>query len=73
MTFDHDFGYSLPLFSSLLKKEGRRKGEGIAKIMIKSHAFLLNPGEFLVLRDIFCFIFCNKSDDYLYLYMKYCV
>ena len=27
MTFDHDFGYSFPLFSSLLKKEGRRKGE----------------------------------------------
>ena len=27
MTFDHDFGYSYPLFSSLLKKEGRIKGE----------------------------------------------
>ena len=27
MTFDYDFGYSFPLFSSLLKKEGRRKGE----------------------------------------------
>ena len=27
MTFDYDFGYSLPLFSFLLKKEGRRKGE----------------------------------------------
>ena len=27
MTFDHDFGYSFHLFSSLLKKEGRRKGE----------------------------------------------
>ena len=25
MTFDHDFGYSFPLFPSLLKKEGRRK------------------------------------------------
>jgi hypothetical protein len=22
MTFDHDFGYSFPLFSSLLQKEG---------------------------------------------------
>jgi hypothetical protein len=31
MTFDHDFGYSPLLFSSLLKKERRRKGEGIAK------------------------------------------
>jgi hypothetical protein len=27
MTFDLDFGHSFPLFSSLLKKEGRRKGE----------------------------------------------
>ena len=42
MTFDHVFGYSIPLFSSLLKKEGRRKGELIAKIVIKSHAFLLD-------------------------------
>ena len=27
VTFDHDFGYSFPLFSSLLKKEERIKGE----------------------------------------------
>jgi len=27
MAFDHAFGYSFPLFSSLLKKEGRRKEE----------------------------------------------
>ena len=27
MTFDHDFVYSFPLFSYLLKKEVRRKGE----------------------------------------------
>ena len=26
MTLDCDYGYSLPLFSSLIKKEGRRKG-----------------------------------------------
>ena len=25
MTFDHYFGYSFPLFSSLLNKEGREK------------------------------------------------
>ena len=30
--FDHDFGYSLPIFTSLLKKIG-----------IKNHAFLLDP------------------------------
>ena len=31
MTFDHDFEYSFPLFSSLLKTGGRRKGEWISK------------------------------------------
>ena len=42
MSFDQDFRYSFPLFFSLLKKEGRRKGEWIAKIGIKTHAFLLD-------------------------------
>ena len=42
MTFDHDFGYSFPLSFSLLKKEGREKKNEVAKIMIKSHAFLLD-------------------------------
>ena len=32
-----------PLFSSLRKKEGRRKGEWITKIVIFSNAFLLDP------------------------------
>ena len=41
MTFDHDFGYSLPLFFFPPKK-GRRKGERIAKIVIESHALLLD-------------------------------
>ena len=31
MTLDHDFGYSFPLFSSLLKRGGRIKGEWISK------------------------------------------
>jgi hypothetical protein len=31
------------VFTSLLKKERRRKGKGIAKIVIKSNAFLLDP------------------------------
>ena len=39
MTFDHNFGFYFPLFSSLLKKEGRRKGELIAKIVIKVMPF----------------------------------
>ena len=39
---NHDFSYSLPIFSSLLKKEGRSEGEWIAKIVIKSLAFLLD-------------------------------
>jgi hypothetical protein len=27
MTLNHDFGYSFPFFSFLLKKEGKNKGE----------------------------------------------
>ena len=46
ITFDHDFGYSLPIFSSFPKKKGKRKGEWIAQIMIKSHAFLLDLQKF---------------------------
>ena len=42
VTFDHNFDYSLPLFFSFLKKDERIKGERIAKIVVKSHAFLLN-------------------------------
>ena len=41
MTFDHDLFLS-PFFFLPEKKVGRRKGEGIAKIAIKSHAFLLD-------------------------------
>jgi hypothetical protein len=44
MTFDHDFGYSFPIFSSLLNKEERRI---LAKIVIKGHASLLD------LKDLF--------------------
>ena len=41
MTFDHDFGYSFPFFSSLLKKKEEKENE-IEKIVIKGHAFLLD-------------------------------
>ena len=41
MPFDHDFGYSFLLLSSLLKKEEREKKNEVAKIVIKSHTFLL--------------------------------
>ena len=58
MTFDHDFGYSFPLFSSLLlervtyplflgahssKKGEEEKENKLAIFVIKGHAFLLNP------------------------------
>ena len=42
MTFDHDFGYSFHLSSSLLKKREEEKENKLAKILIKSHAFLLD-------------------------------
>ena len=31
MIFDHDFGYSFSIFSSLLKKEGREKENEVVK------------------------------------------
>jgi len=43
MTFDHDFGYFFPLFSSLLKKREEEKESYLANIVIKGHAFLLDP------------------------------
>ena len=44
--FIHDFGYYFPLFSSLLKKKREEENEKqIAKIVIKSHAFLLDQRE----------------------------
>ena len=43
MTFDHDFGYSFSLFfPPPLKKDGREKVNEVSKIVIKSHAFLLD-------------------------------
>ena len=40
MTFDHEFSYSYPLFSSLLKRKREEEKENeLAKIVIKSHAF----------------------------------
>ena len=41
MTFDHDFGYHFPFFSSLLKKREEEKENELAKLLIKSHAFQL--------------------------------
>jgi hypothetical protein len=34
MNFDHDFGYSFPLSSSLLKKREEEKENELAKIVI---------------------------------------
>ena len=42
MTFDHDFGYSFPLFSSFLKKGEKEKENELAKIVFKTHVF--QPG-----------------------------
>ena len=43
MTFDHDFGYSFSLFSSLLKKEDKEKENELAKFVNKSHDFQPSP------------------------------
>ena len=43
MNFDHDFSYSFPLFSSLLKKSENKNENELAKIVIKIHAFQTSP------------------------------
>ena len=43
MNFDHDFGYSFPLFSSLQKKREEKKENELEKIMIKTYAFQTDP------------------------------
>ena len=40
MTFDHDFGYSFPLFPP--RKREEEKENEVAKIVIKSNAFLFD-------------------------------
>ena len=40
MTFDHDFGYFSPFLFPPKKRKEEKENE-VAKIMIKSHAFLL--------------------------------
>ena len=42
MTFDHNFGYSFPIFFYLLKQDEEEKENEFAKIVIKGHAFLLD-------------------------------
>ena len=42
LTFDHDFCYSFSFSFPLIFKEGRKKGKKITKVVVKSHAFLLD-------------------------------
>ena len=70
INFDHDFNYSFPLFSSLLKKERIRKGEWIENIVIKSHLFLLDLFEgirFTDSLDSFIFMILKK---YIFFYPR---
>ena len=42
MTFDNDFCYSFTFSSSIYFQEGREKEKRITKVVVKSHAFLLD-------------------------------
>ena len=53
MPFDHDFGYSFPLFSSHLKKREEEKEKELAKIVIKTHAFQTGPQPFSIITNWF--------------------
>ena len=52
MTFDHDFGYVFPLFSSPLKQREEEKEYGLAKIVIKSHTFQPGPIDLTKIRGL---------------------
>ena len=43
MNFDHDFDYSFPLFSSLLKNRKEEMKNEVVIMVIKSHAFQTDP------------------------------
>ena len=52
MTFDQDFGYSFPIFSSLLKKREEEKENELGKIVIKDHAFLFDQDKRYNVKEI---------------------
>ena len=49
MTFDHNFCYFILLFSFLFFKQRREKGKLIAKVVVKSQAFMLDHSVSLIL------------------------
>ena len=53
MTFDHDFSYSFPLFSSLLKEREEEKENELSKIESKGHAFLLDLNKKVRSNDLY--------------------
>ena len=61
MTFYHGFGYSFPLFFSLLKKEGRRKSRMNSKNLILSHAFLLDLFIFILASFLYWSLFRSEK------------
>ena len=52
MTFNHEFCYSFSFSSSLFFEEGREKGKTIIKVVVKSHAFLLDPWKATLVLDV---------------------
>ena len=74
MTFDHDFGYFLPLFSSLLQKRGKKKRRMKSKNRVQSHAILLDRYNSIILlvydfsvliKSKFRYSFINNTPSYI--------
>ena len=55
MTFDHDFGYYFPLFTSLLKKEEREKENEVAKNRDQKSFLSARSNKTIILND--CLLF----------------
>ena len=71
MTFDHDFGSSFSLFSSLLKNREKEKDNELAKIVIKSHPFLLDPIYLCLYRYIYLLICLSMKRKLICNYNEY--
>ena len=66
MTQNHNFCYLFSFYSSLCFKEGREKGKRISKVVILSHAFLLDRCYTKNLFKTFFLKFSNISESNIY-------
>ena len=70
MTFDQDLGYSFPLFSSLVKKEGREKDNEVSKIVIMPFCSILKIIFLVTTVDIYYHLLLEELQIYMTLFIR---